>query len=73
MILATLLKETTSQQESAQQAARYSRLITQQQHCVQNEPFDCTYVGVSAWLGVGADAGSDVFGHTAFMYCVFAY
>lgn len=48
MILAALLKETTSQQESAQQAARYSCLITQQQHCVQNEPFDCTYVGVSA-------------------------
>lgn len=33
----------------------------------------CTHIGVSAGLGVGANARSNVFGHTALMDCVLAY
>lgn len=33
----------------------------------------CTHIGVSAGLGVGANARSNVFGHTALMNCVLAY
>jgi len=33
----------------------------------------CTHIGVSAGLGIGANARSNVFGHTALMDCVLAY
>lgn len=47
--------------------------------CLTVKAYQCEYCvwfthsGVSAGLGIGADASSNVFGHTALMDCVLAY